>query len=576
MLRNNKSGGGVRGEALRGDSPRGESRLNAMWGKGGGRRHALALLAHVVLVLALIVAPSAGAATTSSTGGTSYTAFMTTSLTTAAKNKPSGLFNVIVKGTRGQSTSAVASAATSAIQKNPSGSVKMQYSVINGTSATMSGAAIMALSKNTAIAAIVEDQKVGGTALSNLQLWPDVTQVSSFYSAAPAAPAIAVIDSGIDASRAADFGARVVMQANFVSGNTANARSGDGFGHGTLVAGLAAGQADGYSGAAPGANIVSLDVLDDSGAGTESDVLSACDWIYKNKTKYNIRVANLSLLAGSNASFMYDALDQAVEKLWLSGVVVVTAAGNFAANGQASGVPYAPANDPFVITVGAADTNATVGTLDDFNAPWSAYGYTLDGFAKPELGAPGRYMNGAVPATASMYMQHPERVVAPGYMWMSGTSFASPVVAGIAADLLALHPTWTPDDIKGALMLTAAQPGPSTGDGALGVGEPQASSANAVSAPPNPNAGLNQYVVSDPNGGRVFDSASWSSAAQANAAWNSAAWSSKAWSSAAWSSAAWSSKAWSSAAWSSKAWSSGTTADGNLPTASWASMIWVG
>jgi serine protease AprX len=242
------------------------------------------------------------------TGSTSSTAFMTSTLTQAVKANPSALYDVIVKGKRGQSTGTVASATTNAIQKNPAGTVKVQYAVINGVAAKMSGAAILALSKNTSIAAIIQDSKVGETALSNAQIWPNVSQVSSYYGAPLAAPAIAVIDSGVDATRAADFGARVVIQPNMVSSNTNNTRPGDGFGHGTFVAGIAAGQAAGYAGAAPGANIVSLDVLDDSGAGVESDVISACDWIFKNKDKYNIRVANLSLLAGTNASFMYDPL----------------------------------------------------------------------------------------------------------------------------------------------------------------------------------------------------------------------------------------------------------------------------
>jgi serine protease AprX len=544
---------------------RGE-RSNFVWGKGG--HGVLRALLTLVLPLILIAAPTATA------GSTSYTAFMTSSLSTATKKQPSTLFNVIIRGNRGQSAGNVSNAATSAIQKNPSGTVLQQFSVINGVSAQMSGAAIQALAKNTSISAIVQNAKVGGTALSNTQVWPDTTQVSSYYAAPLSAPAIAVVDSGVDASRAADFGARVVQQVNFLSANTGNAKGTDGFGHGTFVAAIAAGQAAGYAGAAPGANIVSLDVLDDSGAGTETDVLNACDWLYKNAAKYNIKVANFSLLAGTNASFMYDPLDQAIEKLWLSGIVVVTAAGNYASNGQPSGVAYAPANDPFAITVGAADVNGTVSASDDFNAPWSAYGYTLDGFAKPELGAPGRYMNGAVPTAATMYTQHPERVVAPGYMWMSGTSFAAPVVSGIAADLLALHPTWTPDQVKGALMLTAAPTSSATGTYSLGVGEVQATVAAAVASPPNPNAGLDNYVISDPNGGLAFDVASWSSAAQANASWNSASWSSASWSSASWSSASWSSASWSSASWSSASWSSGSTIDGSLPDASWSSLIW--
>ena len=229
-----------------------------------------------------------------------------------------------------------------------------------------------------------------------------------------------------------------------------------------------------------------------------------------------------------------------------------------------------------MITVGGSYINNSLKTSDDFNAPWSAYGYTLDGFEKPELGAPGRYMNGAVPTSGVMYSQHPERIVAPGYMWMSGTSFAAPVVSGIAADLLALHPTWTPDDVKGALMLTAAQPGQATGTYALGVGEVQATSAAAVAAPPNPNAALNTYVVSDPTGGRVFDAASWASAAKADASWNSASWNSASWNTASWNTASWHTASWNSASWNSASWASGQTTDGSLPAASWASLIWVG
>ena len=205
-------------------------------------------------------------------------------------------------------------------------------------------------------------------------------------------PAIAVVDTGVDTSRA-DFGGRVVSQVTLTSlpGNSA----GDGSGHGTFVAGLAAGSAQVYAGAAPTAPIVSIDVADDKGMSMTSDVIAAVDWILANKAAKNIRVANSSLHSSVPSSFAYDPLAKAVERLWLSGVVVVAAAGNYASNGAASGIRYAPANDPFVITVGAADIGSTMATADDVAAPWSAHGYTLDGFAKPELGAPGRYLVGA-------------------------------------------------------------------------------------------------------------------------------------------------------------------------------------
>jgi serine protease AprX len=513
------------------------------------------------------VLPFVAAGAPAATAGNPHTALMTAKLADAISEKPSALYDVIVTGRDGRTPGSMRAAVSAAADQDPGGRVRARYHVISAMAATMSGAAIQALANNPAIATITPDAPVRSTSTGprSQQLWPDVAQVSSLSNSVSTEPTIAVVDSGVDATRVDDFGARVVAQTSFVPSNRPNAEGTDGFGHGTFVASIAAGEAAGYEGAAPGANIVSLDVLDDTGAGVESDVLAAADWIYENGATYDIRVANFSLLAGSGASFMYDPLDQAVEKLWLSGVVVVTAVGNYASDGQASGVPYAPANDPFVITVGAADVNGTVSADDDFNAPWSAYGYTLDGFLKPELGAPGRYMDGAVPTDAAMYVEHPERVVAPGYLWMSGTSFAAPVVAGAAGDLLALNPSWTPDDVKGALMLSAAPTSAGAGGYALGVGEVQAAAAAEVVDPPNPNAALEQYVVSDSNGSPTFDAASWSSAAQANASWSSASWSS----------ASWSSASWSSASWSSASWSSGETSDGALPVASWSSLSWV-
>src|SRR4029077_14502195 len=91
-------------------------------------------------------------------------------------------------------------------------------------------------------------------------------------------------------------------------------------------------------------------------------------------------------------------------------------------------------------------------------APWSAWGYTLDGFAKPELSAPGRSIVGPVPAGSTLAGEKPAQVIhAPEgiYMKLSGTSLSAPIVSGIAADLLTLRPALSPDQVKGALMLRA-------------------------------------------------------------------------------------------------------------------------
>jgi serine protease AprX len=390
----------------------------------------------------------------------------------------------------------------------------------------------------------------------------------------PKPPAIAIVDSGIDAARA-DFGGRVIKQVTMTSlpGNS----PGDGRGHGTFVAGIAAGSASGYTGAAPSAPLVSLDVMDDQGMAVTSDVIAAADWIYQNRAAYNIRVANFSLHSTAPASVFWDPLDRAVEKLWLSGVVVVAAAGNYGVNGQPSGVLYAPGNDPFIITVGADDVSGSVSTNDDSAAPWSSYGYTIDGFAKPDLAAPGRYMVGPVPAGSTLALERPGSIVAPGYMQLSGTSFAAPVVAGAAAYLLALHPDWTPDQVKGALMLTA-KPTPNAAPMSEGVGEADVARAAVVTAPPNANLALDAFVGPDPAGGPtpVFDAASWGSAAQANASWGTASWGSASWGSASWGSASWGTTFWSAASWGTASWGTaswGTSAWGSASsgTASWGS-----
>jgi serine protease AprX len=403
------------------------------------------------------------------------------------------------------------------------------------------------------------------------QHWPYVAGVPSLLSSLQGreleTPTIAIVDSGIDPDRA-DFGGRVVERVTFNSSDESQAA--DGNGHGTAVASVAAGEAEGYTGAAPDAKLVDVDVLNDDGMANVSDVIAAADWIYENRERLNIRVANFSLHGTTLASLVSDPLDKAVERLWLSGIVVVTAAGNYAVDGEESAVPFAPGNDPFVLTVGATDTRGSFSLRDDRAAPWSAWGYTRDGFAKPELAAPGRYIAAGVPARSKLARDKPDRMVEPGYMQLSGTSLAAPIVAGTAANLLAAHPEWTPDEVKGALMLSA-EPLAHTPARSAGVGEVNAGRAVAVDDPPNPNLALNDFLAPDPAGGPtpVFDSDSWTSAVQADPAWASVAWGSVAWGSAAWSSVAWGSVAWGSVAWGSVAW--GSVAWGSV---AWGSVAW--
>src|SRR5262249_18392334 len=256
------------------------------------------------------------------------------------------------------------------------------------------------------------------------QLWPSLAAASA--RPGPGAPSIAFVDSGIEPNRK-DFGNRVLASVNLstLKGNS----PGDGLGQGALVAGVAAGATPGFTGAAPTAGIVALDVMDDQGMARTSDVIAAAQWILKNRKQYNIRVANFSLHSASATSFRWDPLDKAIEKLWFNGVVVVAAAGNEGQSGKPVPMAYAPGNDPFAITVGALDIQNSTNPDRAVTAPWSAWGYTLDGFAKPELAAPGRGITGPVPAGSTLVAERGSQVVngAGGtYINLSGTSLAAP------------------------------------------------------------------------------------------------------------------------------------------------------
>jgi serine protease AprX len=525
------------------------------------RRSRLTLFLFAASV-AVLMAPSAALADATLSPG----------LRDQAAANPNAVFRVIVQGESGRRTNALGDDVNAVTRHDGADGdgVTRRFLSINGVSAELTGRQIFSLAGKHGIGTITEDTPVRVTsALSNNQLWPYSSEVAqlwpTFSNSSLKVPTIAVVDSGIQSGRK-DFGNRVLAHVDLCS--LPNNSAGDGRGHGTFVASIAAGSGAGYAGASPNAKLVSLDVIDDSGMGLTSDVIAAADWILENKARYNIRVANFSLTGSTPSSFRFDPLDKAVERLWFSGVVVVTAAGNY--GDQQPGVLFAPANDPFVITVGADDVAGTVPVRDDFPAPWSSYGSTLDGFLKPEVSAPGRMLIGAVPATSTLAQERPDRIVAPGYVAMSGTSFSTALVSGAAADMLALHPTWTPDQVKGALMHTARplSLGPPF---AAGIGEVSASAAARATNPPNPNAGLNRFLIPDPLGGRlpVFDEATWTTAALANPAWNTATWTTATWTTATWTTAAWSAATWTTATWTTATWTTATWTTATWTTATW-------
>ena len=241
---------------------------------------------------------------------------------------------------------------------------------------------------------------------------------------------VAVIDTGIFPHP--DLAGRIVAWNDLV-----NQRPGpyDDNGHGTHVSGIIAGNGmtsrGKYVGMAPESQLVGIKAMDKDGAGNTSDVISALEWCIENQEAYNIRVINMSLGSAAQASAREDPLCRAVNAAWMSDMVVCCAAGN---DGPDYGTINTPGITPYAITVGNMDDKGTEDISDDILAETSSRGPTIDGIYKPDILAPG---------TNIMSLR-----AGGGYKELSGTSMASPMVAGAAAQMLQQWPDLKPDQVK--------------------------------------------------------------------------------------------------------------------------------
>ncbi|MDQ3488110.1 MAG: S8 family peptidase [Acidobacteriota bacterium] len=278
---------------------------------------------------------------------------------------------------------------------------------------------------------------------------------------------IAIIDSGV-ASWHDDLGPdRVAHFVDFVSDLPL---AHDGYGHGTHVAGIIAG--NGYDsdgarrGIAPGASLVVLRVLDEAGEGHISDVIASIDYAIEHRAEFNIRVINLSVASGVYESYTTDPLTVAAKRAVDAGIVVVTAAGNHGETVRGAvqqGGITSPGNAPWVLTVGATDHRMTPGRGDDTVAGFSSRGPTLfDGAIKPDIVAPGVAIESLADSASTIFALNADARIwgtvdtasAP-YVSLTGTSMAAPVVTGTVALMLEANSALTPNLIKALLHYTA-------------------------------------------------------------------------------------------------------------------------
>jgi serine protease AprX len=349
---------------------------------------------------------------------------------------------------------------------------------------------------------------------------------------------VAVVDSGINpiGDYYTTMGVpRLVKSVRFNNGY--NQGVFDGYGHGQHVAGIVGGNgrllAGTYIGVAPMVNLINVKVSDDTGSANASNVVAGLQWVNDNRAAYNIKVVNLSLNSSVAESYHTNPINAAVEILWFNKVTVVVSAGNIGKNSL-----FPPANDPFVITVGATDDRGTLSTSDDVLASYSGYGKTTDGVQKPDLVAPGtNIVSLRVPGGSVLDRQHPDHIVDGGYFRMSGTSMSAPMVSGSIALLLQSEPNLTPDQVKYRLMATA-RPFADKNRAGAGYLNIYAAVNTATSQSANTGVPVSQLLTSG------SDAVNWNSVN-----WNSVNWNSVNWNSVNWNSVNWNSVNWNSVNW---------------------------
>ncbi|MDQ3454306.1 MAG: S8 family peptidase [Actinomycetota bacterium] len=491
------------------------------------------------------------------------------------------------------------------------GQVGRPLGLIGGFSATIPEAAWAAVQASPAVAGLWTDGSVQLTDYdANLEQYDRLPpnrvwrQAIGLPSVPPgtngAGVTVAVLDTGI--TRHPDLQNRVKARVDL----TPDGGGYDTYGHGTHMTGLVAGNGQRssgqWAGVAPGASVVPVRIAEWNGATDISEVLGALEWIYNNRTRYGIRVLNLSFGTDSTQKHQLDPLNHAVQRLWSAGVMVVVAAGNRGPGGQNIDKP---GDDPFVVTVGAADTKNTVGTTDDVLAEFSSHGPTGENVAKPDLVAPGISIVSHRATGSTLDQMRPAARVGTYYFKGHGTSQATAIVSGVAALMFQAAPTMTPNEAKAALVGTTS---PGLG-GQPGAGSGLVNAAAAVEAARtrayqrNPaNVGLERSAgtgsidssrggskpYTDLNGdgvpeqvsgnidalGNTFDSTAW-----AARPWNASTAPNSPWApyinvSAGWRTTPWTPDAWAGLGWDEPSWTAQSWRDAGLDPGNWTAQSW--
>ncbi|MBI4014677.1 MAG: S8 family serine peptidase, partial [Candidatus Aenigmarchaeota archaeon] len=355
-------------------------------------------------------APSSGS------GGGGGGGKIDSSLQQIIEEKPEQTTEVILHVAEGQSLSDVSSQITKA-----GGSISGVYAIGNIITARVPNNRIEYVVSNASVSNAWPERQVqvlsdGGAQMNVQSVW------SAGYNGSGVK--IAVLDTGIDSSHEILKG-RVLLEKDFTGKNSPK----DVFGHGTHVAGIIAGNGN-VTGIARGALLFNAKVLDDSGLGSDIDVIRAINWAVdpdsNDETDDGADIISMSL--GGLYTDPFGPISMALKAATERGVIAVAAAGNCGPCGSCGGFKgvTTPGASPYAITVGAVDEN---GQHACFSSGQSIGGVGV----KPDVAAPGKNILSSVPG---------------GYATKSGTSMATPHISGAIALLLQMQPGLNQSDVK--------------------------------------------------------------------------------------------------------------------------------
>jgi serine protease AprX len=535
--------------------------------------------------------------------------------------------SVIVRSVPGEMSTA------SQLVTNAGGHVTGQIGLIDGVVANVPTTAVASIASNPAIIEVTPNVS-GHLDSSSFDATGDVDSMYSveqmdgaraYWEAGYTGQGVgvALIDSGVAPVNGLSASGKVINgpDLSFAS-HDSGLQYLDAYGHGTFMAGIIAGRDNNvgtvnlndtsdFMGMAPNSTIVNIKVADALGETDVSQVIAAIDWVvqHRNDRGMNIRVLNLSFGTDSTQSYALDPLAYATEQAWKHGIIVVVSAGN---GGPNTATLADPAVDPYVIAVGAADTNGSTSVSNDSPASFTSTG---NGQRNPDLAAPGvhvvslrdpgSYIDNLFGGTAT---------VASRFFTGSGTSEAAAMVSGAAALIVSQHTSISPDQVKSLLTGTAASMlGPTNRRGsgelnlasALNASVPQSvqnftdstgtgslegsrSGDNVVDQDGNVLAGEQDIfgnnvntpalASAEANGrawrGGMFNGSSWSGHGWYGSSWSGSSWSGSSWSGSSWSGSSWSGSSWSSFGWDGSSWSSGSWSGSSWSGSSWSTDIW--